>query len=148
MNIRNPTEKDFAGIASLSRSFVNEIPAFGLSALTEKYLKTLDHRLIRVVEENDRLLGYAVCLPRKTDDSYIFNKNDKILAVDEIYVVPEARGKGIGSQLLQTIDSFAREQGFTKLFVYSSVKSLDPVIEFYRNNGFQTWAIQLFKEIG
>ena len=147
MKIRNATEKDIVGIAALGLRYVNEIPTWGQVARTEDQIRQLDRRLIWVVEDENILVGYAIWLPYENDGSCIFEDNDKILRLEEIYLVPEARGKGIGQQLLQKINSYAKKEGYTKLFVYSSVKDLDPVIEFYRANGFKTWAVQLFKEV-
>jgi len=147
VKIRNATEKDIPDLAVLSRRFVKEISAFGLVALTEGYLKKLDTKLIWVVEDSNRLVGYALCLPHKNDGSFIFTEDDKILRLDEIYLVPESRGEGIGSQLIKIVERYAKTHGYTKLFIYSSVKELDPVLKFYRGNGFKTWAVQFFKEI-
>jgi len=147
MKIRNATGKDVAGIAVLVSRFVNEVPVWGLVVRTEDDLRKLDARLIWVVEDNNKLVGYAICLPRANDGSCIYSERDKILELDEIYLIPEARGKGIGSQLLKLIENYARAQGYTKLFVYSSVQDIDPSLRFYRGSGFKTWAIQMFKEI-
>lgn len=147
MNIRNATYKDIPAIAALSRRFTKEIPTWGQEALTVDYLQKVDLRLIWVVEDKDKLVGFALCQPRKKDDSCIFTENDKVLALDEIYLVPEARRRKVGAQLLKTIEDFAREEGYTKIFVYSAVKSLDPVLKFYRDNGFKTWSVQFFKEV-
>jgi GNAT superfamily N-acetyltransferase len=147
MKIRNATNKDITEIVSLGMRFFKEVPTWGQVPITEKYLKKLDIRLIWVAEENNQIVGYAICLPHKNDGSIIYNKNDKILRLDEIYIVPEFRNIGIGSQLLKVIDSYAKTQGYTKLFIYSSVKALDPVLKFYCDNGYTTWAVQFFKEI-
>jgi GNAT superfamily N-acetyltransferase len=147
MKIRNATAKDIAGIAALGSRYVNEVPAWGLVARTEDNLKKLDTRLLWVVEDNCKLIGYAICLPRANDGSCIYAERDTILELDEIYLVTEARGKRIGSKLLQLIEGNAKSQGYTKLFIYSSIKEVDPLLKFYRGNGFKTWAVQLFKEI-
>ena len=147
MKIRNAIQKDIVALAALGARFVKEVPTWGQSAITEDYITKLDLRLIWVVEDNNELIGYAICIPHIKDDSCIFKENDKILRLDEIYLVPEARDKGIGSQLLRLIESYAKGQGYTKLFIYSSVKDLDPVMKFYRGNGYKTWAVQLFKEL-
>ncbi len=147
MKIRNSTENDIPGITALVNRFVKEVPTWGLSARTEKELRQLDARLIWVAEEKNKLIGYAVCLPRKNDGSCIFKENDKILELDEIYLVPEARGQGVGSELLEIILDYAKKEGYTKFFVNTAVKDLMPVLRFYRENGLKTWAVQLFKEL-
>ena len=147
MKIRNATGKDIVGISALGTRYANEVPTWGQVARTADELSRLDTRLIWVAEENNRIIGYAIWLPRKNDGSCIFTENDKILELDEIFLVPEARGKGVGSQLLQSGNDYARQAGFTKLLVYSAVKDLDPVMKFYRGNGFKTWFVRLFKEL-
>ena len=148
MNIRNATRKDIAVIVALCLRYMNGVPTWGLVARTEDEIRQLDTRFIWVVEDDNELIGYAICLPRENDGSCIYTESDKILALDEIYLVPEARSKGIGSQLLQRIYDCAKINGFTKLLVYSSVKDIEPAMKFYRGNGFTTWAVQLFKDIG
>jgi GNAT superfamily N-acetyltransferase len=147
MKIRNAVEKDIPGIVDLGNRFLKEVPTWGLVIRTEDELRKLDKRLIWVVEENGKLIGHAICLPRKNDGRCIFTENDKILELDEIYLVPEARGQGVGSELLEVIENHAKEAGFTKLFVDSAVKDLMPVLRFYRENGLKTWSVQLFKEL-
>jgi len=147
MKIRKATEKDITDIAVLGKRFVDEVPTWGLVARTEDQIRKLDRQLIWVAEEENKIIGYAICLPRENDGSCIFKNDDKILELDEIFLIPEARGKEIGSQLLQKINDYARKAGYTKLFLYSSVKDLDPVTRFYRGSGFKTWAVQLFKEL-
>jgi N-acetylglutamate synthase-like GNAT family acetyltransferase len=147
MKIRNATEKDIPGIVALGNRFLKEIPTWGLVIRTEDELRQMEKRFIWVVEENGKLIGHAICLPRKNDGSCIFEKKDKILELDEIYLVPESRGQGVGSELLEVIENHAKAAGFTRLFVDSSVKDLMPVLRFYRDNGLKTWSVQLFKEL-
>ncbi|MFA5309449.1 MAG: GNAT family N-acetyltransferase [Dehalococcoidales bacterium] len=147
MKIRNAAEKDISEIAALSARFTNEVPTWGQAALTEEQVRRLDMRLVWVAEDAGKITGYAVCLPHENDGGCIYKDNDKILELGEIYLVPEARGKGVGSLLLKTINDDALKAGYTKLLVYSSVKELDPVVKFYRGGGFRTWGIQMFKEI-
>ena len=147
MKIRNAAENDIPGIVALGNRYLKEVPTWGMTIRNEDELRQLDLRLIWVVEENNKLIGHAICLPRENDGRCIFTENDKILELDEIYLVPEARGQGIGSELLEVIENHAKKAGFTKLFVNSAVKDLMPVLRFYRENGLKTWSVQLFKEL-
>jgi N-acetylglutamate synthase-like GNAT family acetyltransferase len=90
MKIRNATGKDVAGIVILINRFINEVPASGLVACAEDDLRKLDMRLIWIVEDKNKLIGYAICLPRANDGSCIYAERDKILNLDEIYLIPEA----------------------------------------------------------
>ena len=146
MKIRNATGCDMAKIAGLQSQW-HTVPTWGFVARSETELDQLDARLIWVVEDRDTIIGYAICVPRENNGSCIYAEHDRVLELDEIYVVPGARGEGFGSKLLERVESQAKRDGFTKPLVYSSVKELDPVLKFYRKNGYQSWYVQLFKDI-
>ncbi len=147
MIIRPAQPKDIPAIAALSRRYTSEVPTWGQEALTEDQISRLDIRFIRVAEEGSKIAGYAIWQAMDKNDWCIFHKTDKVLRLDEIFVLPEARGQGLGSDLVESINEFAKREGFTKIFVYSAVKELMPVYRFYRGNGYQTWNIQMFKEL-
>ncbi len=146
LKIRHAAAKDIPAISSLGNRFLKEIPAYGLVIRSEEELNKLDLNLIWVVEDAE-ILGYAICLPENYHGQNIFKENDKIVELDEIYLVPEIRGRGIGSQLLEAITDYVKKSGYTKFYVNSAVKDLMPVIRFYRDNGFKTWSIQLYKDL-
>jgi ribosomal protein S18 acetylase RimI-like enzyme len=50
-------------------------------------------------------------------------------------VLPEARGKQIGQQLMQHCIDFASQQNFEELFLYSNTK-LENAIYIYKKYGF------------
>jgi GNAT superfamily N-acetyltransferase len=147
MLIRHAAAKDIPEIVTLGNRFLKEVPVWGLVIRTEGELTKLDQGLIWVVEDDTKIVGYAICLPKKNQGDIIFKDNDKILELDEIYLVPRIRNQGIGSELLGTIFTHAKKEGYTKLFVDSSVKDIMPVLRFYRDNGLTTWSVQLFKDI-
>ena len=145
--IRQAKENDIPAVSTLGTRFFREVPTFGLIPRTEDELKKLDLKFIWVVEEHEKIAGYAICLPEKYGGQNIFHEDDKILELDEIYLLPEIRGKGTGSKLLDIIVKYAKKEGFTKFFIYSSVKDLTPIISFYRKNGLKTWAVQFYKDL-
>jgi GNAT superfamily N-acetyltransferase len=147
MQIRQALEKDIPGITALGDRFTVEIPTWGQVARTLEQNSKLDRQLIWVAEENNKLIGYALWLPYDKGKGCVFNENDKVLALDEIYLIPEARGQGLGGELIEAVNAYAKKEGYTKLIVYSSVKDLIPIIRFYKSSGFKTWNVQLFKDV-
>jgi N-acetylglutamate synthase-like GNAT family acetyltransferase len=75
--------------------------------------------------ENDLVLG-TVALMKASEGSFELTK---------MAVLPNQRGKKIGQQLLQHCISFAQQNGFKKLFLYSNTK-LENAIYLYRKYGF------------
>jgi|WetSurMetagenome_2_1015567.scaffolds.fasta_scaffold640634_2 GNAT superfamily N-acetyltransferase len=147
MKIRHAEKKDVSAIVILGNRFLKEIPTYGLKIRTEEELRKLDQQFIWVVEEKDKLVGYAICVTKKYEGQNIFTEDDKILELDEIYLMPEFRGNGIGSKLLEIIIEYAKMEGYKKFFVYSSVKDLIPIINFYQKNELKTWNVQMFKDL-
>ena len=58
------------------------------------------------------------------------------LYIRSMAVLPTERGKGVGRRLLETVEHFAREQGFGRLFL-STTPFLLAAIRLYENFGFQ-----------
>ena len=52
-------------------------------------------------------------------------------------VIPENKGKGVGTKLLSAIEAEAKKYGAIKLFVHTN-KDDERVIRFYHNNGYKT----------
>jgi GNAT superfamily N-acetyltransferase len=57
-----------------------------------------------------RIVGYALAFP-----FWSAEYGGLLSLVDEIYVVPEHRGQGIGEQLMQFLETYAHEQGHVGL---------------------------------
>lgn len=51
-------------------------------------------------------------------------------------VHPDAKGQGVGSELLKGIENVARERKVSKMFVYTN-KDDNEVINFYHKNGYE-----------
>ena len=51
-------------------------------------------------------------------------------------IAPDARGHGLGAQLLELVERFARRHGMTRLFL-STTPFLDDAIRLYERHGFR-----------
>ena len=81
-----------------------------------------------VVEFNGQILGGAGIMP--------LNKGAKnICELQKMYLDPKARGKGVGTNLLELCLSFARENNFSLCYLETMPYMLDAQ-ELYRKNGF------------
>lgn len=75
-------------------------------------------------------------------------KNDEIVAtvsavpepewlyIRSMAVLPAAQGRGLGRKLLETVEAYAIEKGFERLFLYTTHFSSD-AIKLYEKNGFR-----------
>ena len=81
-----------------------------------------------VVEFNGQILGGAGIMP--------LNKGAKnICELQKMYLDPKARGKGVGTNLLELCLSFARENNFSLCYLETMPYMLDAQ-ELYKKNGF------------
>ncbi|MFN0262601.1 N-acetyltransferase family protein [Tepidamorphus sp. 3E244] len=80
-------------------------------------------------EEAGAPIGYAVLCH---GFSIEFGGRDTIL--DEVWLVPEARGRGLGKRVLQELYDWSRENGF--LAIHLEVMGDNPAMEIYLRDGF------------
>ena len=81
-----------------------------------------------VYEENDEIAGCVFAL-RKISGS------KEEIYVNEMAVLPERQGHGIGTQLLNTVKEYSKEKGLAGIVLYTSEYA--PAAQFYKKNGFQ-----------
>lgn len=79
-------------------------------------------------DENDKVVGYVTCF------FAYYTWVGKSMYMDDLYVTPEHRGKGLGAQLLRKVISLAKEQNCKRLRWQVSEWNT-PAIEFYKTMG-------------
>jgi len=106
--IRRASTEDATAIAQLLHDFNTEYGDYtpGVPALTERLGELLADDAITVLVAGDPPTGFALLRLRpslwaKAADAYL----------EELYVVPEQRGKGIGGALLDTAIEACRRMG-------------------------------------
>jgi ribosomal protein S18 acetylase RimI-like enzyme len=108
--IRRASETDAATVAQLLHDFNSEYdePTPSVPVLTERLGELLAEDAITVLLARDPPAGFALLRLRpslwaKANDAYL----------EELYVIPSHRGRGIGGTLLDTSIEFARQMGAT-----------------------------------
>jgi ribosomal protein S18 acetylase RimI-like enzyme len=106
--IRSATSSDAADVARLLHDFNTEYddPTPGVPALTRRVGELLESDEITVLLAGNPPAGFALF---RTRPSLWSTANDVYL--EELYVVPAQRGKGIGRALLNTAIEAARQAG-------------------------------------
>ncbi|WP_244574681.1 GNAT family N-acetyltransferase [Cohaesibacter sp. ES.047] len=93
----------------------------------KSFIKTDSSRLLVAVDDHDQLLGYAAVLLRL---------GSSVARIYSLAVEPEARGRGIGAQLIGGAEAIARENGCSSLSLEVR-KDNERAISLYQKHGFE-----------
>ena len=131
-------EKATAGDVSLVLHFIRELAEYekmlhGVTATEESLRETLfgpnPSAEVLLAYEGEEAVGFAI---------YFFNYasfvNQRGLYLEDLYVRPEARGKGAGRQLLSHLARIAIERGCCRL-EWAVLDWNEPAIGFYKRLG-------------
>lgn len=82
-----------------------------------------------VVFADEKCVGYALFFP-------VFKsfRGEKSIFLEDLYISPTMRGKGLGLKMLKEVACMAKAQGFVRMD-WQALKWNTPAIEFYENIG-------------
>ena len=68
--------------------------------------------------------------------------------VEELYVVPECRGQGVGKVLFSFAEAVVKAEGIDYLMLSTATKDYRRILHFYIDElGMEFWSARLFKRI-
>ena len=82
-----------------------------------------------VIEENSRIIGGAGIAP-------LTGLENEICELQKMYFLPDARGRGIGSSMINKCLDFARTEGFEKCYI-ETLPYMENARKLYSKNGFE-----------
>ncbi len=156
ITIRKASEDDYSAVNSLYfetyNLYHNNIPASYKKTPKPTlprgtFISIIDDKnvLMIVAEIKDKVVGmlYATIEEYKGDEwSMPYNR----VSIDELSVLPNYQGKGIGSLLMQEVENWAKRKKVSDLTVLV-YEFNDKAIKFYQNNGYDPYSIKLNKKI-
>lgn len=113
-------------------------PTYGHILTEEQTLFMLDmmyssESLTRQFETNTFIFAYEGDTP--LGFACFESKNDEVMKLHKLYMLPAAQGKGIGKLLIQEVAKYAKQQGLK--FVHLNVNRNNKAIGFYEKQGFK-----------
>ncbi len=138
-NIRKINKEDNQAVAQLIRAVFDEmdIPKVGtayadpyLDSMFEEYNKS--RAVYYVVEHNEKIVGCAGIAPLE-------NEAETVCELQKMYFLPEVRGLGIGSEMMDLCMQSAISFGFESCYLETMPFMLDAQ-KLYRKSGFETIA--------
>jgi putative acetyltransferase len=134
--IRKIEQKDNAEVAALIRNVLIEhnVPKVGtayadasLDCMYETY--SAPNAQYFVVEKDGKLIGGAGIAPLE-------NGPADVCELQKMYFLPEARGTGMGSAMMDTCLAFAKQAGFTQCYL-ETMSYMEAAQKLYRKSGFK-----------
>ncbi|MFW6004370.1 MAG: N-acetyltransferase family protein [Halodesulfurarchaeum sp.] len=114
----------------------------------ESYLDWVDRclaeepRAVQLVEREGTVVGYVFLLPESL--SFIWDG----AVLNELYVLPEFRGEGLGGELVSAALDVAREQDLPLDRLLLDVdRANERARAFYERHGFEHWGEMLAREL-
>jgi ribosomal protein S18 acetylase RimI-like enzyme len=149
VRIRPCTPNDIDAVIGLERQWEQEEIAYGdfnpLSRGT--YVGILERfpAYFLVAEHGGQLVGYIHASVQRDNPVEIIPAHEPYVAIEDIYVQPDYRDRGIGGTLLERLFAVAQQEGIERFIVGTLSKETDSILKFYRSHGFTPWHIQFFK---
>ena len=109
------------------------------------YKDEVDKKHIFVYENNGKILGYVMFAEMIINNHPII-KNQKILMIDDICVISSERGKGIGRQLFNHIENYAKANSYTNIDLNVWSFNIN-AYKFYKSMGMRDTRIRMNKDI-
>src|SRR5262249_50396713 len=93
--------------------------------------------------ETNLVVGWAVAHEEK-NEVYVVEDERRFAYISELYVVEEARGRGIGRALIATCEDWARRQNF-RVMMIAALEGNRRAFNLYRNGGYLPYTTYLRK---
>ncbi len=143
MNVRQATAADEEMLLELWRAFEAEVP--DLEVLTESpdeawadLSQHIENGVALVAEEEGKPIGFAFV--------GIGRIHPGIAHLTDLYVVPEARSAGIGTKLVEEVESRVRERGLSHLSLHVLVSNAR-ARDLYKRLGFADHELLMIKSL-
>jgi len=129
IEIRKASENDFNAIFELLKEFAEFIKTPEKVTLTlEQMQKDKDYFNSLIATDNNNVIGFA---------TYFFayySWTGKTLYIDDLFIIQQYRGKGIGTTLINSLINIAKQENCKKMRWQVSNWN-KPAIEFYKRLG-------------
>lgn len=137
LKIREIQPEDNQQVAEVVRTVLVEmgVPKVGTAyedeALDDMFA-TYQHPRMNyfVVEEEGKIIGGAGIAP-------LIGLEEKICELQKMYFLPEARGKGLGAQMMDTCLKFGKAQGFEQCYI-ETLPYMESARKLYARSGFKS----------
>jgi len=147
IKIRQASKTDIPTIKRMQQEWFEEDCVYGFLPANFGQLQHALGLYFLVAENQNHIVGFISGAVHLSNELAIIPNGRTYVEIEDLYVSPQFRQLGIGSQLIEYFLSQAKSQGVTYALLYSATKEIRSVLQFYERHGFQGWYIQMFREL-
>ena len=145
VTIHEAKQSDLKRILELSLMWEKEDSCYGYRANTEDDLK--DRYIIAAYD--DELIAYVFGKEEVQDkQTSVINKNMHYFEIEELYVHPSYRSRGIGKQLMENLQKELKKKGQKMMVLSTATKNWKAIMHFYIDEiDMNFWSARLYKHL-
>lgn len=104
---------------------------------------------IFLAKEEGRILGYLFGHEERAENAgSIMPRGTPFFEIEELYILPEYRSRGIGQALFRFAEHIVKAEGLEFIILSTATKDYKRILHFYIDElGMDFWSARLFKKI-
>ncbi|MDQ5854210.1 MAG: GNAT family N-acetyltransferase [Chloroflexota bacterium] len=140
---------DFAAIIELTELWASEPSTTGHYEYNSvEKLRTRLGSYFWVAEHNTQVIGFIVGVANAAGCQnmhyQVLRQGENYLSLDQLYVHPNHRGRGVGNELVKRLFAAAQANGIHRHLVLSANTDWQRTLGFYQKHGFRPWFFMMF----
>lgn len=145
ITIHQARQLDLKRILELSLMWEKEDSCYGYRANTEDDLK--DRYILAAYD--DELIAYVFGKEEVQEkQTSVIDKNMHYFEIEELYVHPSYRSRGIGKQLMESLEKELKKKGLKMMALSTATKNWKVIMHFYIDEvGMNFWSARLYKRL-
>jgi GNAT superfamily N-acetyltransferase len=150
ITVRAAERSDVRVVRSLEERWAREGETIGFQATPCDMLERFLDGCFFVADLDGTVAGFVFGQTKRNQGSVsaVAPDSSAYFEIEDLYVAPEYRSSGAGRLLVDRAVRWAAEHGLRYLVAFSSTREVDKVLKFYRSCGFDSWAVQFFRDLG
>ena len=145
ITIHQARQSDIKRLLDLSLMWEKEDSCYGYRANTEDDLK--DRYILAAYD--DELIAYVFGKEEVQDkQTSLIDKNMHYFEIEELYVHPSYRSRGIGKQLMESLEKELKKKGLRMMVLSTATKNWKAIMHFYIDEiDMNFWSARLYKHL-